>query len=48
MINTREVTSFIDNIIVGMEEEEEHDEVMKEVVKRLVENDLYVKLEKYK
>ena len=31
-----------------MEEEEEHDEVMKEVVKRLVENDLYVKLEKYK
>jgi len=42
------VTSFIDNIIVGMEEKEGHDEVIKEVVKRLVENDLYVKLEKYK
>jgi len=42
------VASFIDNIIVGMEEEEEYDEVMKEVVERLVENNLYVKLEKYK
>ena len=48
LINTRKVASFIDNIIVGMEEEEEYDEVMKEVVERLVENNLYVKLEKYK
>ena len=31
-----------------MEEEEEHDKVVKEVVKRLAENDLYVKLGKYK
>jgi len=42
------VASFIDNIIVRMEEEEGYDEVMEEVVKKLVENDLYVKLEKYK
>jgi len=31
-----------------MEGEEEHNELVKEVVKRLAENDLYVKLEKYK
>ena len=48
LINTREVLSFIDNIIVEMEEEEEHDKVVEKVVKRLTENDLYVKLEKYK
>jgi len=48
LINTGEVASFIDDIIVGIEEEEEHDEVVEEVVKRLVENNLYIKLEKYK
>jgi len=29
------MASFIDNIIVRMEEEEKHDEVVEEVVKRL-------------
>ena len=48
LINTGEVVSFIDSIIVRMEEEERHDEVIEEIVKRLVENDLYVKSEKYK
>jgi len=48
LINTREAASFIDHIIVGTEEEEGHDEVVEKVVKRLVENDLYMKLEKYK
>jgi len=33
LINTGEVVSFIDNIIVEMEEEEGHDEVVEEVVK---------------
>ena len=47
MINTEEVVSFINNIIVGTEEEE-HDKVVKVVVKRLAENDFYVKLEKSK
>ena len=37
--------SFIDNVIVGTEMEEEHDEIVKEIVKRLVENNLYVKPE---
>ena len=39
---------FIDEIMVGMEEEEGHDELVEEVIRRLAENDLYVKPEKYK
>jgi len=35
-------------VIVGTETEERHDKTVKEVVKRLVENDLYVKPEKCK
>jgi len=42
------VASFIDNVIVGAEGEEGHDEIVEEVVRRLAENDLYVKLEKCK
>ena len=48
LINTRKIVSFIDDVIVETEEEEEHNEVVEKVIKRLVENDLYVKLEKYK
>ena len=48
MINTRKVASFIDNVIVGTEMEEGHDKIIEEVVKRLTENNLYIKLEKYK
>ena len=47
-INTRKVASFINNVIVRMEKKEEHDEVVKEILKRLAENNLYVKLEKCK
>ena len=47
--NLRIITaSFIDNVIIGTETEEGHDELVEEVVKRLAENNLYVKLEKYK
>jgi len=48
LINTGKVAVFIDDVIVGMETEEGHDELVAEVVKRLEENDLYVKLEKCK
>ena len=48
LINTRKVMSFIENVIIGMEEEEEHDEIVEKIVKRLAENDLYMKLEKCK
>ena len=43
LINTRKVMSFIDDIIIETEEEERHDELVEEVVKRFVENNLYVK-----
>ena len=42
------MASFIDDVIVGTEEEAGHDEIVEEVVKRLAENDLYIKPEKYK
>ena len=48
LTNTGKVAVFIDDVIVGMETKEEHDELVVEVVKRLEENDLYVKLEKCK
>jgi len=48
LINTGKVASFIDNVIVETEEKAGHDEIVEEVVKRLVENDLYIKLEKCK
>jgi len=48
LINTGKVVSFIDNVIVGTKKEEGHDEVVEKVVKRLEENNLYVKSEKYK
>ena len=48
LINTREVASFIDNVIVRTEGEEKHNEVIEEVVKRLAESNLYVKLENQK
>jgi len=47
-INTRKVVSFISDVIVKTEEEEKHNEVVKKVAKRLTENNLYVKLKKYK
>jgi len=48
LINTEKVASFIDNVIVGMEERERYNEVVEKVVKRLVKNNMYVKPEKYK
>ena len=48
LINTGKVAVFIDDMIVGMETKEGHDELVIRVIKRLEKNDLYVKLEKYK
>jgi len=48
LINTGKVAAFINNMIVGMEDEEGHNELVAEIVKRLEENDLYVKPEKCK
>jgi len=52
LVNTGKIASFIDDVIVETEEETEeeegHDKVVKEVIKMLEENDLYVKPEKCK
>ena len=48
LVNTRKVASFIDNILVETEKEEEYNEVIEKVVRKLVENNLYIKLKKYK
>jgi len=48
LINTGRVAVFIDDVIVGTETEKGYDELVAEVIRKLEENDLYVKLEKYK
>jgi len=48
LINTGKVAIFIDDVIVRMETEEGHDDIVAEVIKRLEENDLYMKPEKFK
>jgi len=49
LINTGEVASFINNVIVRTKKKEGHnkvvEEVVEEVIRRLAENNLYVKLE---
>ena len=48
LINTGKVVAFIDDVIVGTEMEEGYDKIVAEVIRRLEENDLYVKPEKCK
>ena len=47
MINQGNTVTFIDDIIVATDTEEEHDELVEKVLKRLEENDLFIKPEKY-
>jgi len=48
LINTGKVAAFIDDVVVGTETEEGHNELVVEVIRRLEENDLYIKPEKCK
>ena len=48
LINIGKVAVFIDDVIIGMEMEEGHNELVAEIIKRMEENDLYVKPEKCK
>jgi len=47
LINEGKVAAFVDDVLVGTETEEGHDEIVEEILRRLEENDLYVKPEKY-
>jgi len=46
LINEGKVAAFVDDVLVGTETEEGHDEIVKEILRRLEENDLYIKPEK--
>ena len=46
LINTGEVAAFMDDVLVGTEDEKRHDKIVEEVLRRMEENDLYVKPEK--
>ena len=48
LINIRKVASFIDNAMVETKSEKEYNELVKEILRRTEENDLYIKLEKCK
>ena len=45
LINTGKVAAFINDIIIGMDTKKEHEEIVAEVIRRLEENDLYIKPE---
>ena len=46
LINEGKVTAFVNNILVGTEKEKKHNKIIEKVLKRLEENDLYVRPEK--
>jgi len=46
IINEGKIAAFVDDVLVGTETEERHDEIVEEVLRRLEENNLYVKSEK--
>jgi len=46
LINKGKVAAFVDDVLIGTETEEEHDKIVEEILRRLEENDLYIKPEK--
>ena len=46
MINEGKVAAFVDDVLVGTETEKRYNEIVEEILKRLEENDLYIKSEK--
>ena len=47
LVEEEKVVVFIDDIMIATETEKGHDEIVEEVLRRLEENDLFVKPEKY-
>ena len=43
MIKAGDVLVFIDNIIVGIKTEKGNDDIMEKILRRIVENDLFIK-----
>ena len=46
LVVEKKIAVFIDDVMIATETEEEHDEIVEEVLRRLEENDLFVKPEK--
>jgi len=46
LINKGKVAAFVDDVLVGTKTKEGHNEIMEEILKRLEENNLYIKPEK--
>jgi len=46
IIEIGDVAAFIDDVVVGTEIEEEHSDIVEKVLRRMAENDLFVKPEK--
>ena len=46
LVVEEKVAVFINDVIIAIETEEGHNEIVEEVLRRLEENDLFVKLEK--
>jgi len=47
LINKGKVAAFVNNVLVETQIEKEHNEIIEEILRRLEENDLYIKPEKY-
>ena len=47
IIKVGDMIVFIDDIIIGTEINEGHDDIIEEVLRRMMENDLFVKPKKY-
>ena len=47
IIEVGDVVAFINDVMVGTETEVGHNNIVKEVSRRIIENNLFVKLEKY-
>ena len=47
MINEGKVAAFVNDVLIETEIEKEHNKIVKEVLKKLEKNDLYIKPEKY-
>ena len=46
LINTGDITAFMDNMLIKIEDKKKYNEIVKKVLKRIEENNLYIKPEK--
>jgi len=47
IIEIGDITVFIDNVMMEIETKKEYNDIVEKVLRKIAENDLFVKLEKY-